>query len=240
MTPQPVDPHPLEMPDPPEHAHELDARTLAAIDLWQVQAHGEAMPLHVTERCRAAIGRAMSDGSPRAHGDNVRMAADFGSGSKATGASGRRWAKPAAIVALAACAAAAALGLYVTNQPSDIERRDAFIAENADTIIAPLRLAEPGAFDCGELAWSPSRREIYILATGMVPNDPEQHRYALWASTPQGEVEVARFDITDPNAQVLAVPAVAVAQASRFSITLEAVRPGIEPASVPVATSDAL
>lgn len=216
----PRDDHPHDC----EHASELDARTLAAIDLWDTQAHGQPMPAATRDRCLAAMQAAMGVGT-------APIALD-------RGAARARWKAPAAVVGLAASLAAAAIGLYALHRPSPIERRDAFIAQNPDTVVTPLRLAEPGAYDCGELAWSPSQKRLYILATGMSPNTPSEHRYTLWADTPRGRVEIARFDITDPASDVVRLPVDGLVDASGFVITLEAMGPGIEPPSVLVATSD--
>ena len=218
----------------PEHADQLDARTLAAIDLWDAQTRGQAMPASVRSRCLAAMTGAMS-GNTTGNTTGATIPLERGDASI-------RWKAPAAVIALAATLAAAAIGLYAVSRPSPIERRDAFIAGNPDTVVTPLRLAEPGAFNCGEVAWSPDRERLFILATGMAANRPSEHRYTLWATTPRGRVEVARFDITDPTSQVIALPARGLTgipgEVGGFTISLEAVAPGIEPASVPVATSD--
>ena len=229
MTQPPHDHHDRDHVDhehAPQQASELDARTLAAIDLWDAETHGEPMPAGVRTRCLAAMHEAM---------DTADAPMPIQSAT-----SSRRWIKPAAIIALAASLAAAAIGVYALNRPSPIERRDAFIAENPDTVVTPLRLTSGGAFDCGSLAWSPARQRIYLLATGMPANTPSEHRYTLWADSPSagGPVELARFDITDPVGQVISLPAAGLEGARGFMITLEAASPGIEPASVLVATSD--
>jgi hypothetical protein len=82
----------------------------------------------------------------------------------------------------------------------------------------------------GEVVWSPSRQEGYMVFTGLRANDPAQHQYQLWifdqTRGDQYPVDGGVFDVaTGEDRVVIPIdPKLAVDQAVLFAVTLE--RPG--------------
>ena len=141
-------------------------------------------------------------------------------------------------------AAVLAAALVTANSGDPSEQRDAFIANNVDAIVATLRLRTDPLAHCGNVAWSPDRREAFVFAANMPANDPARQRYTLWAETGDQRVEIARFDVTDPVDEIVRLRGLPEldrlgGQPDRFVVTLDAVAPGVEPASIEIATTDA-
>ncbi|NRA57591.1 MAG: hypothetical protein HRU13_05675 [Phycisphaerales bacterium] len=212
---------------------EVTPEVLAAIDLWHANAEGEPMPSLVRERAARSMRSAMAEVAASAADSQQGEWAERQQGSH------RRWLKPL-VVGIVGGAAVLAAAMVASSTTNDSERRDAFIARNADTIVSTLRMPAQPAAHCGNVAWSPNKDEIYVFAANMPANDPEQQRYTLWADTEAGTIELARFDVTNPIDEIVRLRGVPEAEdAVRFRITLDAIEPGAGPASVEIATSDA-
>lgn len=245
-----------QVPDEPDRAghadldldqlqpDQLEPELLAALDLWAAQRDvaggAEPMPDAVRERslrtASLAIGglaRTAPDGTPR-----PMLQTEAAARSRR-----RPWIKPLAI-GIVGGAAVLAAALVTANSGDPSEQRDAFIANNVDAIVATLRLRTDPLAHCGNVAWSPDRREAFVFAANMPANDPARQRYTLWAETGDQRVEIARFDVTDPVDEIVRLRGLPEldrlgGQPDRFVVTLDAVAPGVEPASIEIATTDA-
>lgn len=216
---------------PADHLAEVAPELLAAIDLWDATCHAEPMPADVLDRSRVALAGAMSPqaGTETSHTDPIPMSTRAGGQ--------RRWSKPLAVCIVGAVAVAAAA--WWATRPADLsEQRDAFIASTPGAIVAPLRMSDPGGWNCGSIAWSPDRRTTFMLATGLAVNDPAERRYTLWARSSKGVLRVASFDVTNSVDQILRLQDIPQIRGVRqFVITLDAVDPDAGVESVEVARS---
>ena len=111
--------------------------------------------------------------------------------------------------------------------PAPEERRDALVKEAAD--LRRVAFAGTGgayATAGGEVLWSDSRQEGYLVLSNLPANDPTQKQYQLWIVDPARDefpVDGGVFDIPAGDGPVV-VPVdakLAVKNPAAFVITLE-------------------
>lgn len=143
-------------------------------------------------------------------------------------------------LAAAACAVFAAIGWYGrsavpvgTSTPVAWSRSDVEKLKQAGDVrvVSWTKATDPTGAGCeGEVVWSPTRQEGYMVFRGLKANDPRVEQYQLWIFDPGRDerypVHGGVFNIGDPSGETVVkiVPRLAVPNASAFVITVE--KPG--------------
>jgi len=200
---------------------ELDL-TAAALDLAFSEGEFEAMP----ESLRAQLG-AMGQ-SWVASPPPLRIQTESNPRSRpATFAAWTGWFAAAAAILLAVAG-------WWSRGPAALPPRDALVnlqatAKDLQTLewTSGPSASEPGA--TGQVVWSPSRQQGYMVFRNMRRNDPTTEQYQLWIFDKDRDerypVDGGVFDITESGECIVPIhAAVQVNEAALFAVTIE--RPG--------------
>jgi hypothetical protein len=225
-----------QFPDVPRDSMQLAA---AAIDLAEFSlARAEPMPASVRARIPVPAALALSGGA------SSRERSTIGRPAPALRLPANRWAWLAA----AACLGLAAIGWWprlaavVPQVAAQLPYGQARLATMTDvealravaTDMVVVKFApgpDPsGQGLTGELHWSPSRQEGYMVFAGLKANDPAREQYQLWIFDAERDerhpVHGGVFDIPAGRETVVVrvEPRLTVPKANMFVVTVE--RPG--------------
>ena len=153
-------------------------------------------------------------GSPRPEASRWKFAAWSG------------WMAAAAAVLLAV---AGWWGRAGAPAPADAMRALKARATDVQTLAWAAGPTEAPAGATGEVVWSPSRQEGYMVFRNVKPNDPSKEQYQLWIFDSKRDakypVDGGVFDISSTGECIIPIrPGVHVDDATLFAITIE--RPG--------------
>jgi len=214
-------------------ANGLDTQGLAlaaaALEVGAVEAAGEveAMPdslaALVTEegrkRVAADASRHAAEGS-----DAAAIPARDHAGWKLLSSATLGWLTAAATIVLAVTV----ILITVTDrgEPDPTVARKDLLQSAEDAVVAPWAQKRPGFADVrGNVVWSDSRQQGYMLLTNMPVNDPTQKQYQLWIVDPQRDeqpVDGGVFNVREQGTVIIPIQAkLPVSDPRAFAITVE-------------------
>lgn len=208
---------------------DTDAMDLAAAaaDLALFASAAEPMPESLRAKV-SAIGTEWSDAKSRiATSPSLVGRSGRGQGRRSTYAAWTGWIAAAAAVALAFA------GWWTRATPVRAPEDGLRILRASATDVQVLEWATGPTDTCpaasGEVIWSPSRQEGYMVFRNMRANNPDTEQYQLWIFDKQRDerypVDGGIFDIATPGECIVPIrPAVHVNDATLFAVTIE--RPG--------------